>query len=79
MPIQGSGHRPNQCACVPKAVYMRAYEVYCHCFGPQQAMVEGWCRGGFSKSELVAFLYASGFPKAEWKARVDEAFEDMDL
>ena len=34
---------------LPKAVTMRAYEVYCHCWGEQKAMVTGGCcRGGFS-------------------------------
>lgn len=41
---------------------------------PQEAMVTGGCRGGFSTGELIAFLYARSFPKAEWSARVREAF-----
>lgn len=57
----------------PKVVTMRAYEVYCHVFGGQQALVTGGCRGGFSTGELIAFLYAYSFPQAEWSARVDEA------
>ena len=57
-----------------KAVTMAAYEVYCHLYGPQEALVTGDCRGGFSAGELIAFLYARGFPKSEWRARVDEAF-----
>ncbi|WP_141695189.1 hypothetical protein [Pseudomonas graminis] len=36
------------------------------------------CRGGFSSGELMAFLYAYPFPKAEWSARVQEAFKGMD-
>lgn len=59
------------------AVTLRAYEVYCHVYGPQQAMVEGSCRGGFSAGELIAFLYAMTFPREEWRDRVDEAFRDM--
>ena len=58
----------------PQTVTMRAYEVYCHVYGPQEAMVTGGCRGGFSTGELIAFLYAHSFPKEEWKRRVDEAF-----
>lgn len=60
----------------PKVVAMRAYEVYCEVFGPQEAMVdlEGRnCRGGFSAGELIAFLYAYSFPRSEWRTRVDEA------
>jgi hypothetical protein len=51
-----------------------AYEVYCHVCAPQEAMVTGGCRGGFSTGELIAFLYARSFPKSEWRSRVDEAF-----
>lgn len=58
----------------PKVVTMAAYEVYCHLHGPQQALVTGECRGGFSTGELIAFLYARSFPKSEWRARVHEAF-----
>jgi hypothetical protein len=53
---------------------MRAYEVYCHVYGAQEAMVTGGCRGGFSTGELIAFLYARSFPKEEWMRRVEEAF-----
>lgn len=59
----------------PKTVTMAAYEVYCHVHGPQEAMVTGGCRGGFSTGELIAFLYARSFPRAEWRARVTEAFK----
>lgn len=58
---------------VPKVVSMAAYEVYCEVFGPQEAMVTGECRGGFSGGELIAFLYARAFPKKEWDARFHEA------
>lgn len=57
----------------PHVVTMRAYEVYRHVFGAQEAMVTGGCRGGFGIGELIAFLYAYPFPKAEWRDRVDEA------
>lgn len=62
----------------PKVVTMRAYEVYCHLYGKQEAMVTGGCRGGFSSGELIAFLYAYSFPKPEWSARVQEAFRGME-
>lgn len=62
---------------VPKVVSMRAYEVYCHVHGKQEAMVTGGCRGGFSAGELIAFLYARSFPKDEWRTRTDEAFRGL--
>lgn len=72
-PVQNHQHRRGP-ARAPVVVTMAAYEVYCHVYAPQEAMVTGECRGGFSTGELVAFLYARSFPKAEWRARVDEAF-----
>jgi hypothetical protein len=62
---------------LPESVVLAAYEVYCHVYAPQPAMVdvERGCRGGFSVGEIIAFLYARSFPKAEWRWRVDEAFE----
>lgn len=72
-PVQTPQWRGNQ-GRVPKVVTMAAYEVYCHVYSPQEAMVTGGCRGGFSTGELIAFLYARGFPRAEWSNRVDEAF-----
>lgn len=63
----------------PQVVTMLAYEVYCHVFGPQEALVTGGCRGGFGTGELVAFLYARSFPKSEWRDRVDEALRGMNL
>jgi hypothetical protein len=59
------------------AVTMAAYEVYCHVYCPQPAMVKGDCRGGFGAGELIAFLYARAFPKNEWRDRVDEALKGM--
>lgn len=64
-------------AYAPQTVTLRAYEVYCHLYGAQQAMVVDGCRGGFSVGEIIAFLYAHSFPKEEWRARVDEAFQGM--
>lgn len=58
---------------IPADVALRAYEVYCHVFHPQEAMVTGGCRGGFSVGEIISFLYARSFPKEEWSRRVDEA------
>lgn len=62
----------------PQLVTFRAYEVYCKVFSPQPAMVTGWCRGGFSTGELIAFLYAHSFPEHEWGQHVDEAFKGME-
>lgn len=61
----------------PESVVLRAYEVYCHVYGEQPAMVDAarGYRGGFSVGELLAFLYARSFPKEEWSRRVDEALE----
>lgn len=61
---------------MPEAIVLRAYEVYCHLYGAQAAMVDvaHGCRGGFSSGELIAFLYAHSFPKEEWRQRTDEAF-----
>lgn len=73
-PVQTHQVRPRVQAWCPQSVTMRAYEVYCHVYGEQKAMVTDGCRGGFSTGELLAFLYARTFPKEEWKARVQEAF-----
>ena len=78
-PIQRSILLPREHAVVPKDVYMAAYEVYCHVYGAQEAMITGWCRGGFGIGELVAFLYAKSFSKELWRAKVDEAFDGMKL
>ena len=75
-PVQNH-RRPHESCAAPVAVTMRAYEVYCHVYSPQPAMVTGGCRGGFGAGELLAFLYARSFPKEEWKARVQEAFTGM--
>jgi len=75
-PIQVKTH-PHTPPRVPKIVTMRAYEVYCHLYRPQEAIVTGGCRGGFGASELIAFLYAYPFPKNEWERRVQEAFNGM--
>lgn len=72
-PVQPVPDR-NKRSSVGDAVHMAAYEVYSHVYGPQDALIEGGCRGGFGVGELVAFLYARSFPKSEWKQRVHEAF-----
>lgn len=72
-PVQTQAYRGGWAKC-PQLVTMRAYEVYCHIYGPQEEMVTGGCRGGFSSGELIAFLYAHSFPKAEWTDRAEEAF-----
>ena len=79
MPIQKSRLLPRDHAEVPEPVYMAAYEVYSHVWAPQQAMIEGHCRGGFGMEELVAFLYARAFPRNEWRQRFDEAAKGMKL
>jgi len=56
---------------------MKAYDVYKHLHGEQEALITGDCRGGFSTGELIAFLYARTFPKEEWRNRSDEAFNGM--
>ena len=75
-PVQAS-KQPYKRGQINTAVTLRAYEVYCHLFHEQPALVEGECRGGFGAGELMAFLYARSFPKAEWHARFDEALEGM--
>jgi hypothetical protein len=70
-------HKGREEGRAPKVVTMRAYEVYCEVYAPQEALVTNGCRGGFGAGELVAFLYAHSFPKAEWRQRVDEAMNGM--
>jgi hypothetical protein len=74
-PIQTVDHKGGK---LRTEVTMAAYEVYCHVYAPQEAMVTEGCRGGFSTSELIAFLYARSFPKEQWSDRVDEAFAGME-
>lgn len=62
---------------IAEPVYRAAYEVYAHVYGPQPALLENGCRGGFSSKEIIAFLYARPFPRNEWSARVDEALRGM--
>ena len=74
-PVQTTDHKSGK---ISSAVTRRAYEVYADVYGPQEAMITGWCRGGFSTGELIAFLYARSFPKDQWRKRVDEAFVGME-
>ena len=76
-PVQTHAYRAGR-GQAPTVVTLRAYEVYCEVYAPQEAMITGGCRGGFSPGELIAFLYARSFPKSEWKIRVQEAFRGMD-
>lgn len=79
-PVQAHHRNTREGSRIPKAVALAAYEVYCELYGAQPALVdlEGQgCRGGFGVNELVAFLYARGFPKAEWRARADEAIRGI--
>lgn len=79
-PIQAKAHsHPSKTAQIPRDVYMAAYEVYCHVYAPQAAMIQGHCRGGFGTGEFLAFLYARAFPKHEWRARVEAAYIGLDL
>ena len=61
---------------MPAGVIEKAYEVYCHLYGRQDALMdlERGCRGGFHVNEVVAFLYAATFPKELWREKADEAF-----
>jgi hypothetical protein len=77
-PVQTHPQYGLRRARAPQAVTLRAYEVYSHIHRPQEAMITGDCRGGFGPGELIAFLYARSFPKAEWQARVQEAFRGME-
>lgn len=77
-PVQTVDHKGGK---ITSKVTLAAYEVYSHVYSPQPAMVdlEGrGCRGGFSTGELITFLYARSFPKAEWKARYREACEGIE-
>jgi len=57
---------------ISKAVTTLAYEVYCHIFTPQEALITGNCRGGFGSTELIGLLYARNFPRDQWLSRFRE-------
>jgi hypothetical protein len=73
-PVQTPQHN-GRC---PKVVTMRAYEAYCKVYAPQEELITGGCRGGFSVGELIGFLYAHTFPENEWRVRFDEAITGME-
>jgi hypothetical protein len=50
---------------IPWSLHLEAYDVYCKRWGPQKAMIEGHCRGGFSVGELDMFIPG-------WRDRVSE-------
>lgn len=77
-PVQRSHSPHHHQAVVPKVVALHAYEVYCALYGEQVRMVTGGCRGGFGINELIGFLYARSFPKAEWRKRFEEALTGME-
>jgi hypothetical protein len=64
---------------IPDAVHAAAYDVYEEVYGSQPALMEGNCRQGFGVGELIAFLYARAFPRAEWQKRVHDAMYRDDL
>jgi hypothetical protein len=76
-PVQ-TPHHTYKASISTDVTLLRAYEVYCHVFAPQEAMVTGGCRGGFSTGELIAFLFAYPFPKSEWRQRCDDVFKNME-
>lgn len=67
----------NKQSLINSSVTLRAYEVYSHIFSPQEAIINGGCRGGFGCGELMALLYARSFPKEEWRMRYNEACKGM--
>jgi hypothetical protein len=66
---------------IPWDIHIAAYEVYCECYGEQEALIDTekrGCRGGFGIDELIAFLYVRQFPRKEWRQRVDQALEGIE-
>lgn len=80
-PIQKSHKSPREKTTIPEPIYLAAYEVYEEVYGKQPALIDHdrGCRGGFGISELVAYLYARAFPKTQWRIRVHEAHDHIDL
>ena len=78
-PMQVTQTRNRKPGTVPQVVALRAYEVYKELFGRQEALITGHCRGGFGAGEIIAFLYAYGFPRDEWRKRVDEALNGLNM
>lgn len=76
-PMQADRKQHGTRSTVPQVVALKAYEVYKHVYGEQQALITGGCRGGFHATELIAFLYAHSFPKEEWAVRVEEGMRGL--
>lgn len=74
-PIQTHALYGREKARLPTTVTLRAYEVYVALFREQPALITGECRGGFGVGEIIAFLYARGFPRQEWYDRFREALK----
>jgi hypothetical protein len=49
-PVQGWA------AGIPWDLHLEAYSAYCKQHGPQKALIEGGCRGGFATDELDMFI-----------------------
>ena len=74
-PVQARDRHGNAARrVIPWLLHEQAYEVYSHLYGREQTAMRMADRGGFSESELIAFLSARPFPKAEWRERVDAYF-----
>ena len=58
-PVQG--YAPG----IPWSIHMEAYAAYSKKWRPQQALIEGGCRGGFATDELDEFVPG-------WRERVSE-------
>lgn len=58
-PVQGFS------AGIPWSLHLEAYDAYCKKYGKQQALIEGWCRGGFGTGELDEYIPG-------WRDRVSE-------
>jgi hypothetical protein len=50
---------------IPWSLHLEAYAAYCKKWGPQPALIEGWCRGGFGTEELDEFIPG-------WRDKVSE-------
>lgn len=50
VPVQGYAEG------IPWSMHLRAYEGYCKEYSQQKALIEGWCRGGFSTGELDSYI-----------------------
>lgn len=58
-PVQGYS------AGIPWSMHLRAYDVYCKKYGPQESLITGRCRGGFHVEELDQFIPG-------WRDELDE-------